>query len=365
MRKIILESPVGPEITVWGKRYLFFGGTDYLGMAGRPEVLEGARKALDWFGISSSGSRTSTGTNELHLKLEAAISRFAGSEDTVLVSSGYLSMAALIAAVCEQGDLILIQDDAHSSIRDAVAVSGLKNLDFSLRKLETLDKCLDRANQAGSRIVITVEGVSPLFGTVFPLPEVLALLDRKDFLVLIDDAHAFGVLGEKGRGTAEFHGYTGPRVLSCSTLSKAFGSFGGCVPGTRALTSSLRKRSLAYNCSTPPPAPVIGAALAAFEYVNKNTGLIARLRENACFLKEGLAVIGLPSDNPTVPIAPLYFNEPEKLEKLSQKLLEEGILAPLVNYPGSPDGGLIRLAVSAAHSQDQISRLLECLKKNI
>jgi 7-keto-8-aminopelargonate synthetase-like enzyme len=110
---------------------------------------------------------------------------------------------------------------------------------------------------------------------------------------------------------------------------------------------------------------VIGAALAAFEYVNKNTGLIARLRENACLLKEGLAVIGLLSDNPTVPIAPLYFNEPEKLEKLSQKLLEAGILAPLVNYPGSPDGGLIRLAVSAAHSKDQISRLLECLKKNI
>jgi len=365
LKEVVLEGPVGPEITVWGKRYLFFGGTDYLGMAGRPEVLEGARRAIDRFGISSSGSRISSGTNPLHLELEAAISRFTLCEDAVLLSSGYLGMTALLAAVGEREDRVFLQREAHSSIKEAAAMSGMEIFEFSLEDLGSLEKLLSRPDPSGGKIILAAEGVSPLYGTIFPLKEVLRLLQDRDFLILLDDAHAFGVLGEQGRGTAEYHAEERPEVLSCATLSKAFGSFGGCVAGSRTLTEAIRKRALAYSCSTPAPAPVVGAALAAFEYLARNPGLIGRLHKNARLLKDGLAGIGLPVDNRTVPIAPVCLDKPERLEALAQKLLEAGILTPLTDYPGSPAGGLIRLAVSAAHSEDQISYLLSCLKRFI
>jgi 7-keto-8-aminopelargonate synthetase-like enzyme len=365
MDRFVLQGPVGAEISVEGKRYLFFGGTDYLGMAGRPELARGAEKAVARYGISSSSSRISIGTTELHLELEKAISRFAGTEDAVAMATGYMGMEALLAAVFEKDDTILIQHNAHSSIREAVAVRTPSCLEFKIEDLGTLESALKNASGAVDRIIVVAEGVSPLFGTVFPLPEVLKILGDRDSLVLLDDAHAFGVLGQQGRGTAEFHGCTESNVHSCATMSKAFGAFGGCVPGTLRLTETLRERSLAYQGATPPPAPVVGAALASFEYLEQHPELLKKLKENAGLLKQGLAGLGLPAENPEVPIAPLCLASTERMQSLCKRLLEQGILAPFSTYPGSPEGGMIRLAVSAGHTPEQIGFLLECLGKFI
>ena len=363
MDRIVLQGRVGPEVTVDGKRYLFFGGTDYLGMAGRPELARGAEKAAALFGISSSSSRISVGTTELHLELERQISRFAGTEDTVVMATGYMGMSALLTAVLEKNDKIAIQRNAHPSIREAVTVRTTGCHEFKIEELGTLEQVLKKSERSAGRIIVVAEGVSPLFGTVFPLPEVLKILGDRDSLVLLDDAHAFGVLGEHGRGTAEFHGCSENRVRSCATLSKAFGAFGGCVPGSLRLTENLRKRSLAYQGSTPPPAPVVGAALASFQYLAEHPELLQKLRKNTGLLKRGLARLGLPAENPQVPIAPICLAGTGKIQNLSERLLDHGILAPFSTYPGSPEGGMIRLAVSAEHTPEQIDFLLDCLKK--
>ena len=363
MDRFVLQGPVGPEIIIEGKSYLFFGGTDYLGMAGRPELARGAEKAVARYGISSSSSRISIGTTELHLELEKVISRFAGTEDAVVMATGYMGMDALLSAVLEKDDMILIQHNAHSSIREAVAVRTPSCLEFKIEDLGTLEEALGKISGEVGRIIVVAEGVSPLFGTVFPLPEVLKILMERNLLVLLDDAHAFGVLGEHGRGTAEFHGCSQTNVHFCATLSKAFGAFGGCVPGSLRLTEALRKRSLAYQGATPPPAPVVGAALASFEYFAENPELLQKLRDNAGLLKQGLARLSLPAENPSVPIAPLCLGSTEKMQNLCERLLEQGILAPFSTYPGSPEGGMIRLAVSAVHTPEQIKFLLDCLEK--
>ena len=365
MDNLVLQGPVGPEISVGGKRYLFFGGTDYLGMAGRPELARGAEQAAARFGISSSSSRISTGTTELHLELEKAISRFAGTEDAVVMATGYMAMDALLSAVLEKDDVIAIQHNAHPSIRQAVKVRSPGCIEFKIGELGTLEDALKEVPAAASRIIVVAEGVSPLFGTVFPLPGVLNVLKDRDSLVLLDDAHAFGVLGGRGRGTAEFHGCSENHVHYCATLSKAFGSFGGCVPGTVRLTENLKKRSLAYQGATPPPAPVVGAALASFQYLAAHPELLQKLSDNTGLLKQGLAGLGLPAENPQVPIAPICLASREKMKNLSERLIENGILAPLSDYPGSPGGGMIRLAVSAGHTPEQIGFLLECIKKYI
>ncbi len=362
LREIVLEGPVGPEVTVWGRKFLFFGGTDYLGMAGRAEVLEGARAALGQYGMSSAGSRTSSGTNQLHLQLERVAGRFFECGEAVVLPSGYLAMSALLSAVARGDDLVLVQRGGHPSLVDAARVSGLecRGFDCSPQGLELALTGLPERR----RVLLMAEGVAPLYGTIFPLEEILARLDGREFLVLLDDAHALGVLGGRGRGTAEHHGRLGdPRVLSCATLSKALGAFGGVAPLSRELAAGLRARALSYIGSTPPPAPVLGAALAAFECLEREPALLSRLRENAARLKDGLRALGLSPDGPSqVPIAPIVLEDPRKLERLYARLLEEGILAPLLNYPGTPAGGMIRAAVSSSHSAEQIDRFLECLR---
>ena len=365
MKEIILQSPVGPEITLEGKKCLYFGGTDYLGMANRPEVLAAAHSALESFGLSPSASRGTSGTTELHLSLERAISSFAGSEDAALVCTGYMSMCALLEAAAGKDDMILLQDSAHPSIRMAARVSELPCLEFDPLDLDGFEETLRGAGVKSGRLLVAAEGVAPLTGRLFPLPGILDRLGERNALVLLDDAHAFGVLGERGRGTAEHYEITDSRVLCCATLSKAFGSAGGCVPGSRKLVDRVRLLTGAYLAATPPPAPVLGAARAALELVTGKPLLIERLRSNTTLLKNGINDLGLPVDPTPVPIVPIWFDNPKKMLALSERLLERNILAPYGNYPGSPEGGLIRLAVTAAHTVDQISYFLDCLKETL
>jgi 8-amino-7-oxononanoate synthase len=365
MLKVVLQGPVGPEVRVGGKKYLYFGGSDYLGMASRPEVLEGAREALDLYGVSSSASRTSTGTNELHLRLEEALCAFTGQEAAVLCSAGYLSMRCLLEGVAAEGDRLLVQKDVHSSVREAARLSGRPSFDFEIGDPAGLAALVERLDAQKGRLLVLGEGVAPLMGTIFPAPEVLKILAGREALLLLDDAHSFGVLGDRGRGTAEHFGADRGQVLACATLSKAFGAFGGVVPADRALARAVRERSLAYICATPPPAPILGAALASVGFAAAHPDLFERLHRNALFLRAGLAGLGLNAGPVPVPICPLILESAQALQSIEDRLLGSGILAPVMNYPGSPSGGMIRLVVTAGHTPEQIGYLLDCLRKFI
>jgi len=361
MRKIVLEGPNADTVTIEGKVYLYFGGTNYLGMSARREVAKGAMRAIDSFGLSSSASRTSTGTNTLHLALEAALGRFAGTEDAVVLSCGYLAMQTLLEGIVQTDDLLLLQRSAHPSIRQAARLTGLSCREFDLEDLDAFNfKTAAKGNQ---RVLIAAEGVSPLTGMVLPLPEILSLLKGCDFRILIDDAHGLGVAGVHGKGTAEYHGCTSSHILACGTLSKAFGAFGGCVLANQEVSENIRNHSLAYICASPPSAADLGAALTAVQLVTTQPKIIRHLHENAILLKRGLRQMGFPIEENHIPIVPIHLDTARQVIGLSERLFASGILAPYLSYPGSPKGGLIRLAVTAAHTSDQINRLLASLKQ--
>jgi 7-keto-8-aminopelargonate synthetase-like enzyme len=358
MKSIVLEGPTAEEVTIEGKVYLYFGGTNYLGMSARPELAEGARKAISSYGLSSSASRTSTGTNRLHLEVEAALRGFAGSEDAIVLSSGYLAMQSLLEGSVAEDDLLLLQNSAHPSIRQAARLTDLPCFEFSVSDLAQVQEFCGR----GQRLLVIAEGVSSLTGEVFPLPAMLDLLKAARFKIMIDDAHGLGVAGTNGRGTPEYHDCCSAEILTCSTLSKAFGAFGGCVLSDRRTGAGIRARSLAYICASPPSAADLGAALASIQLVSKEPEIIRRLHLNAHLLKEGLGQIGLQVEKNHIPIVPIVLKNPERMMELSQGLFTSGILAPYLNYPGGPEGGLIRLAVTATHTAEQIDRLLVSLK---
>jgi len=359
MIDVVLESPSSEEIIIGGKVYLYFGGTNYLGMSARREVADGAKRAIDLFGMSSSASRTSTGTNRLHLELESALSRFAATEDAVLLSSGFLAMQSLLEGIAGKDDILLLQNSAHPSIRQAAKLTGLRCHEF-----ET-GGCLEGREvlKTKERVLVVAEGVSSLTGAVFPLPGLLALLEGCDFKILIDDAHGLGVAGMNGRGTAEFHGCESKQIIACGTLSKAFGSFGGCVLSDKQVGEAIRKRSFAYICASPPSAADLGAALSAIKLVTANPKIIHQLHANAARLKRGLSELGFPVDENHIPIVPIHLGSSQQMRELSERLFAAGILAPYLNYPGSPKGGLIRLAVTASHTKAQIERLLDALAR--
>ncbi len=358
MREIVLDGPVGPEITMGGKRYLYFGGTDYLSMAGREELRLGAVRALERFGVSSSAARTSSGTLSIHLELESKVAEFAGTGAAVNYSSGYLGMAVLLSGLLKPDDTVAVHRDAHSSITDAVRAWAPGYIEFELDDLDSLANELKKAG-GDSRVVVAVEGVSPLFGRVFPLPELLSMLKGREHLVLIDDAHGFGVLGECGRGTASHYGVESEKVISCATLSKAFGCFSGVVPIQASLAEQIREKSTVYQCSSPPPAPVCGASIAAFDYLEAHPELFERLAANNRLLRRTLSALGLDVPDLPTPIVPLTDSGALELSELSNRLFDKGILAPFMHYPGSPRGGMVRLAVSAGHTAGQIERLGE------
>jgi 7-keto-8-aminopelargonate synthetase-like enzyme len=359
---IVLEGSVGPEVSIDGKRFLYFGGTNYLSMAGREELRQGAIRALEQFGVSSSAARSSSGTLSIHLELENKVAEFAGTGAAVNYSSGYLGMAILLSGLLEPGDTVAVHRDAHSSIRDAVRAWAPGYVEFELDDLESLAVELKKIS-GDSRVVVACEGVSPLFGRVLPLPELLAMLAGREHLVLIDDAHGFGVLGDRGRGTASHFAVESERVISCATLSKAFGSFSGVVPVTAGLAERIRERSVVYQCSSPPPAPICGAAISAFDYLGAHPELFEVLRANNRLLRTTLSALGLDVPDLPTPIVPLTDCGGPSPEQLNRHLLNNGILAPFTHYPGSPQGGMVRLAVTAGHTAAQIERLGEEIGK--
>jgi 7-keto-8-aminopelargonate synthetase-like enzyme len=268
-----------------------------------------------------------------------------------------MGMAILLSSLLQSDDTVLIQRDSHASIMDAARAWAPRFREYDLDTLSTLQRHLEKVSKG--RVIVAGEGVSLLFGKVFPLPEVIRILDGREYLVLLDDAHGFGVLGGNGQGTAEHFNLKSENILSCATLSKAFGSYGGTVPVNARQARTIRENSPVYQCSTPIPAPICGAAIAALRYVRKNPAIIIKLAENNRELRKVIASLGFEVDDSPAPIVPLIQCGGLKPRQLSERLFDAGILAPFSTYPGTPRDGMVRLAVTAGHNKEQIARLGE------
>lgn len=357
---IVLERGAGPEVEVDGRRLIYLGGTNYFGLSSSPEVLSALREGLERWGLSAGGGRTTSGTARPHLDLEDRMRRLLGSPTVLLSASGYLAPSVLLEAVRERYDVCLLDELSHASLRTAARAAGFPPVEFAHRDPDDLRRKARNLRGEGRRVVVATDGVFPTDGSLAPLVEYRLALRELELGLLVDDAHGIGVLGPRGGGLPEHLSIPCGEILYAGSFSKAFGTFGGFAAGAADL-EALAERSGAYVGATPLPPAIALAALRAVDIVCDGADLRRRLRENTETLQSGLSAIGIEFPPTPMPIARFVFGDAARGLAMHDELRRKGVLIPFNTYPGGPEGGYFRIAVSAAHSKDQIQQAIDAL----
>jgi glycine C-acetyltransferase len=354
----ILSSPQQALIEVGGsQQVLNFCANNYLGLANHPAVIKAAHEALDRWGYGLSSVRFICGTQEIHKKLEQALSDFLGTEETILYSSCFDANGGLFESLLEEKDAVVSDQLNHASIIDGIRLSKAQRFRYAANDMTDLEAKLREARGARFRLIVT-DGVFSMDGAVANLPAICDLADRYGALVMVDDSHAVGVLGERGRGTHEYLKVTGRIDILTGTLGKALGgASGGYTSGRREIIEMLRQRSRPYLFSNTVAPMTVGASIKALEILSESSELRDRLMENTRIFRQGMTERGfniIPGEHPIVPI---MLGEAALAQKMSERLLEKGIYVIGFSYPVVPKGhARIRVQLSALHSHED----LEC-----
>ena len=355
-----LNSGQDSEVIMEGKRTLMFGSNNYLGLTSDPRVKEAAIKAIEKYGTGCSGSRFLNGTLDLHLDLEAALASFLQKEAALVFSTGYQSNLAIISAVVGRNDYILSDALNHASIIDGTRLSTGKTLKYKHNDMEDLERLLEKcAADEGAGILIVTDGVFSMEGDICNLPEIVRLAKKYGARTLIDDAHSIGVLGERGRGTAEYFGLTDEVDLIMNTFSKTLASLGGCVAGSESVIHYIKHNARPFIFSASIAPAQIGAAREALRILEAEPERVRRLNEIAAYMKHGLQ--RLPqvrihdSGNDLVPIIPVLTGTVGRTLVTARVLLENGVYVNPVLPPAVPmESCLLRTSYTATHTQAQL-----------
>jgi len=343
-----------------GRRTLsYFSGCDYFRLASHPAVLRAARDGLKKFGLNVSASRLTTGNHSIYPALEKELANFFDAEDALLLSTGYLTSFAVAQALAGEFSHALIDGRAHAALLDASTWLGCPVVKFKHRDIGDFANQITRCGRRSKPIVLT-DGMFSHDGSVAPLKNYLKHLPA-DGLIIVDDAHGAGVLGETGKGSLEAEGVRRKRIVQCITLSKAFGAYGGAVLGTRALREKIRARSRIFVGSTPLPLPLANAALQSVKILKSDQSLRPCLLQNTSCVKTALSVAGLEIPETPGPIVPLHFSDESKIAALKQRLLAAKIYPPFIQYPGGPANGYFRFVISSEHTRAQLDNLVSVL----
>jgi glycine C-acetyltransferase len=353
----VLTSPQGPVVGVLDRQVLNLCANNYLGLADHPAVVEAAKEALDRWGYGLASVRFICGTQEVHKDLEAALTEFLGTEDTILYSSCFDANGGIFEALFDERDAIISDALNHASIIDGVRLSKAKRFRYANRDMADLQKQLIDSADARYRIIVT-DGVFSMDGYLAPLPEICELAERHDALVMVDDSHAVGFIGENGRGTHEHHGVMGRIDAITGTLGKALGgASGGYVSGRKELVAMLRQRSRPYLFSNSVAPAIAAASLKVLELIRSAGDLRQKLRGNTAFFRSRMTAEGfdiLPGDHPIVPV---MIGDAGRAGRMAEAMLERGVYVIGFSFPVVPQGkARIRAQVSAAHSQDDLDR---------
>jgi 7-keto-8-aminopelargonate synthetase-like enzyme len=359
---ITLDSETDSYITLNNSRYSYFAGNNYLGLANHPDSVKAAVDALRKYGVNFSASRQTTGTSGIHLELEKLLANFKHQEDAVVFATGYLGNSLLLIALKGCYSAVFADSQAHSSIRDGIPkeISHVHFYDHcDPNHLEDLLK----KNQKFRPLIIT-DGIFALTGEIAPLDEIYSVAQKYDALLIVDDAHATGVLGKNGKGTPEHFNLDGARNLFQSeTMSKALGAYGGFISAEKEIIQEIRSKSSFYGASTALPPPIVAAGCASVRYLARHPELREKVRKNAGMVREGIRELGFASTEGITPIIPVFFQDQQKAKSLSVFLKENQIIVPSIDYPVKLDKFIVRITVSANHTRDQIGNLLYILKK--
>jgi len=359
---VILESAIGNYIQLKNIRYSFFGGNNYLGLANRPEVKKDVIHAIKKYGLNFSASRLTTGTSELHLQLEKKISEFKDRDDAVIFASGYMGNRILLHALREQYSALFIDEASHASIMDGIP-SGLKNV-FLYRHCSSDDlEILLEKNKKFKPLIIT-DGIFPLTGEIAPLDKIYELAVNYHALIVVDDAHATGILGENGRGTPEyFHLDKVHNLYQTETMSKALGSYGGFISAGKEIIKCIRDTSDAYQASTSLPPPLAAAGCSSLNIIMNQPWLRSKAIDNANKIRAGITKMGFQSSHDATPIIPVLFDLQKDALNLSEYLKKNHIIVPFINYPGKRNKFILRITASSLHKPGQIEELLNVIHK--
>ena len=358
-----LEGPQGPRVTVEGRPVIMLTSNNYLGLADHPRIVEAARAALDEWGFGMASVRFICGTQTLHRRLERRIADFFEVDDSVLYSSCWSANEALFAAVLGEEDAVYSDELNHASIIDGIRLCKAGRHRYPHADLDALGGLL-AADGARHRIVVT-DGVFSMEGELARIPELVELCREHDALLVVDDSHGTGTLGERGRGTAEELGVHGQIDVVTGTLGKALGgAAGGFVAGPSALVAMLRQRSRPYLFSNSLPPPIVGASLTAFDLLDESPELVRRLRENTRFFRDGLRERGFDVPDGVHPVVPILVGETALAIALSRELLEEGVYVSGFGFPVVPHGeARLRAQISAAHNREELSRAVDAIAR--
>lgn len=357
----INERP-GSTVMLEGREVINFASNDYLGLAGDDRLIQAAIAATKEFGTGATGSRLLSGHRELHRQLESAIASLKQTEDALVFSSGYLANLGAIASLVGKRDLILSDQYNHSSLKNGAILSGATILDYPHSDIENLKNQLHQHRQQYRRCLIIADSVFSMDGDICQLPKMLDLAEEFSCMVLVDEAHATGVLGANGAGCVEHFGCTKKPIIQIGTLSKALGSLGGYVAGTKALIDLLRNRAPSWIYTTGLSPADTAAALTAIAIIQQEPSLRANLWKNVAYLKQLISqqlpqLKLLPSESA---ILCFQLNNPTEALKVGQKLKDAGIFAPAIRPPTVPTSR-IRISMMATHEIGHIERLVEAL----
>ncbi|MEG4275398.1 MULTISPECIES: 8-amino-7-oxononanoate synthase [unclassified Microcoleus] len=358
-----IESSPGPVVKLAGRRLINFASNDYLGLAGDDRLIKAAIAATKEFGTGATGSRLVSGHRDLHRELELAIANLKQTEDALVFSSGYLANLGAIASVVGKRDLILSDKYNHSSLKNGAALSGATALEYSHCNLEDLKAKLEQNRARYRKCLIITDSVFSMDGDLCPLPQLLAVAETFNCMVLVDEAHATGVFGDSGAGCAEHFGCTGTPLIQVGTLSKALGSLGGYVAGSAALIDFLRNRAASWIYTTALTPADAAAALEAVRIVQQEPERRVRLRQNIETFKYcAIANYQLPISNSLSPIFSLPLKDAASALTVGSKLKEMGIFAPAIRPP-TVSVSRIRISLMATHELAHLQQLVEALKQ--
>ncbi len=352
-----IESPQGAWITVDGKRVLNLCSNNYLGMANHPQLKEAAKNAIDWFGVGPAAVRSIAGTMVLHTELERKLARFKRVEAAISFQSGFNSNIATIPALVGKDDLIFSDELNHASIIDGCRLSGAPIIRFEHCNPASLEQKLKEKYPPGStcRALIITDGVFSMDGDVAPLPALVELAEKYNAMIMVDDAHGEGVLGQGGRGAVDHFHMHGRVDVEIGTLSKAFGVVGGFVAGKKIIIEHLRQKGRPFLFSSALTPADVAACSAAVDILESSDELVQRLWSNTRYFKSRMREAGFDTGASETPITPVLLGEARTAQEFSRNLFDQEVFAMAIGFPTVPMGkARIRVMISATHSEQDL-----------
>jgi 8-amino-7-oxononanoate synthase len=358
-----IESEQSTEVTCNGRKVLMFGSNSYLGLTTHPKVMEASRAAIDKYGTSCGGSRFLNGTLDLHEELEARLARFLNKEAAIVYSTGFQVNIGVIPAITGKDDVILLDQSNHASIIDGSRLSAATKVWFRHNDMASLEKKLQQSADVDFKLIV-VDGVFSMEGDIANLPEIVRLANEYGATVMSDCAHAIGVLGSKGSGTANHFGVEDEVALIGGTFSKSLASIGGFIASDTDTIDYLKHHSKSLIFSASMPASNIASVLAALDLLENDDSLLASLWDNTRHAHQLFKTLGIDIGKTETPIIPIYIRNDVKTYQLTMELFNDGLFVnPVIPPAVAPQDTMIRFSLMASHTKEQIEIAIEKIHK--